>query len=545
MDPAMNSGGKDTGIGRFPRLLGVGVLALCFGLALYQVGRTLFERSAEEGSTIRFAHHGIYDPVRRYYDTAFGDYERLNPGVKVAENAVPRRVWTLWRRTQLVGGNAPSIIGLSGASDDELVRFFLPLGDFAALPNPYNAGTELEGVAWKDTFLNGLSGPPSFHQGMQEIYGIPTGSYTYRIFFNRDLLEETTGLREAPETFTELMEACRAIDAQGARSGRKIVAFAGSEDHAEYLFSLLFQQITERLAIRINWNSDLSLSAQIAAIAYLRDEWSHRDGAVKAGWRLIQEIGGFFQPSFLHQKRDDAIFYFMQEHSVMILSGNWDANEIMLQAQFPVGVFRLPHLPAEQPEFEDHVFGPVAEASDFVAAPFGIARSAPDKDRAVDLLMYLTSKQAAAQRAEMAFSLPSTIGVAMRGELEVFMPEPEGGVPGFFPVFPGFGGGNANRLYRTHAYRLFDRSRPVDDFVDALESQFRTALMSDMRIAVERTWQFIRQIDAASFALGERLGQRPGDRAGRERLARIVESQDLQEVAALQMAYELGRAASK
>ena len=115
--------------------------------------------SDDKRTVIRFAHWQIETGPRKAFDAMIKRFEELNPQVRVEQVDVPGRFYKQWLRTQLIGGMAPDIVefGHLFDADDIYPRFLEPISDYMEVPNPYNRGTPLEGVRWRDTFLDGLN----------------------------------------------------------------------------------------------------------------------------------------------------------------------------------------------------------------------------------------------------------------------------------------------------------------------------------------------------------------------------------------------------
>ena len=97
------------------------------------------EKQDQKAIVIRFAHWNLHEGLREGYDELARHYEELNPGVKIKQTVVPKRVWYSWQQTRLVGGDPPDIIQLGRITEDGvIVQNFVPLSEFAKEPNPYN-----------------------------------------------------------------------------------------------------------------------------------------------------------------------------------------------------------------------------------------------------------------------------------------------------------------------------------------------------------------------------------------------------------------------
>src|SRR5439155_13312137 len=130
------------------------------------------------------------------------------PEVTVEQLPIPERIYPNWFITQLVGKTAPDLIQLGkGSNDERLTRYFTPLSDLASSPNPYNKGTDLEGVPMRETLFDGMEG--GFVQNLIEYYGVPISGASIRVFYNLDLLRAITGREVMPAAYEELVAVCR------------------------------------------------------------------------------------------------------------------------------------------------------------------------------------------------------------------------------------------------------------------------------------------------------------------------------------------------
>jgi ABC-type glycerol-3-phosphate transport system substrate-binding protein len=139
---------------------------------------------------------------------------------------VPGNVYRQWLRTQLTGGTAPDIIEFGffiGGVGDLPARYFDPITSWVEEPNPHNQGTALEGVRWRDTFVDGLDSPEGYIRDLNNYYAITLCVVTIRLFYNEDLLREITGSAEPPASYADFVAlgeslAGRRGPARGRRS---------------------------------------------------------------------------------------------------------------------------------------------------------------------------------------------------------------------------------------------------------------------------------------------------------------------------------------
>lgn len=173
---------------------------------------------------LTFAHWQLEDGFREGYADAIRVYEKLKAdqgiNVKVVQTAVPSRGYAQWFLTQLIGGDCADVIELSGSQELQN-QYFLPLSKYLAEENPYNRGTPLEGMAWRDTFADDMAGALS--PTYSEYFGVSTLMCTTRMYVNVDLYWTAAGSSKLPETLGEWLDSCEKIRAYGDRIGKPLI----------------------------------------------------------------------------------------------------------------------------------------------------------------------------------------------------------------------------------------------------------------------------------------------------------------------------------
>jgi raffinose/stachyose/melibiose transport system substrate-binding protein len=452
---------------------GATLLALFFGYASWQVlGRT--RQSLDPGlKVIRIGHYQLESGVRGAIDAVAAAYMRRNPGVRIEQLAVPGRVYPTWLKTQLTGGTAPDLIELAPAlMAEDKARYLLPLDEYLAQPNPYNAGTELAGTAWRQTFVDGLINPPAHDADLLQTFGIPSSQFTLRLFYNRALLQEITGADRPPADYPGLLALFRRTVAFSAREGRRLYAAAGSKQNAPTIFYQLFLSQTEAVRKRFDPFGDMQRVYRTTdlAYAYLRGDWTMGSPGPRDGWERIREIGLFFKPGFYQMERDDALFDFVQGRALMIMSGNWDAQSLSSQAPFAVGAIELP-----LPDARDGSVGPISEGGRETQACFALSRTSAHPEVAADFLRFLGSMEGSRIFAEHSAWLPAVVGVKPPPGLEVFMPRQEGRLGGFRPYFT-TSETEPRRVFDENLHLLLGTQGSVDAFLQAFEPAYRDAV---------------------------------------------------------------------
>lgn len=556
-------------------IVGISLLLVCFGISLWRV----FSRSAEKLNTetmeIRFAHWQLEGGIREAFEVLSSNYEEIKrqeailetkqqleqkPGdaalqrrlerlesgelypVRVVQTPIPERVYAPWSKTRLIGGDAPEIICLGkGITKDLTAKFFLPMRGYIDQPNPYNEGTPLEGVPWRDTFIDGLEGPNSFDRVLLEHYGIPYTVLTIRVYYNKQLyrriiddpenaaLKASIGDAVFPETYKDFIGLCEAVLAYNKRHGTSIMPIAGSSYNAPSLMNNLFMSQTQALFDEHDRWKRLDMGTEEMILKVATGELDYDNPVFRSGFDLMHEVGQYMQHGFQQLQREDATFRFIQEQALMITTGSWDAPSLWQQAGnlFDIGVARLPIPTSEHPVYGQFVKGKLSEAG---AAPYGNLavinyKSEEKTATAIDFLMYLTSMGGNYEFSEMSGWLPAVAGVEPPERLKNFKPEPYGVPNGPRPDFSKSDGEIA-RVYEQNKYLIVDANAGVDEFYEAIGDDMQVAARADIRKII-RTNE--KQLERRDSTMGANywLSRYGGDEAdvAREKLDIILTSQ--------------------
>jgi raffinose/stachyose/melibiose transport system substrate-binding protein len=462
--------------------VGLSLLAVLFVISAWRV---VVPRSGFFGGdekVVRFAHYRLERPIIDALDAIARDYERLHPGVRVEQITVPLRGWRAWLNTQLVGEMAPDLVYLYGFSIEMFPRHFHPLTRAVEEPNPYNRGTHLEGVPWRDTFLDGLASSPNYQPSLQEYYGIPLSMATWRLLYNRELLWEVTGSPEPPRSFREFVEVRERTEEYRRRTGRVVLPIAGSADRTLPAMDRLFQSQTQRLGAEINWQRQIVLGFTGNAVSWLRGMWNFDSPGVRGGLELWREFGRAHQPGFLQSQQEDATFLFLQQRALMVAVISWDYRNLRELAPFVVGVTGLPFATPDDPEFGANTFGHISEAGLGLLFSFGLTRYGEHPEVALDFLRYLTSAEGNARFSARSGNLPALFGVPADEDLAEFVPRIDGSPAGVRLVRgPPRSGDATNRLVETELHRLMAEHGSVDHYVEEMNRRYGTAVRFDLR----------------------------------------------------------------
>lgn len=509
-------------------LLALALLVTAFAFSAVRLFRAKTAAIVDPGiEVIRLAHWQLEPGVREAIDAIIADYEALHPKVRVEQMDIPGRAWKQWLRTQLVGGNPPDLIELAAYEnpDDMLARYFTPLSSYLAEKNPYNADEpDLRDKSWRESYAAELVPAPEglghyYNANLLEYYGAPSTLVTVRMFYNRDLIKAALGEDRVPRTFDEFVALCEALQRYAQESGRPIKPLGGSVFNITKLTDTLFSTVTQRLAIELDYGRNLEFSAHELQVKYMRGHWSLRSPAVRASLQTVEAFGRYLSPGWVQLGREDGMLQFLQGRAAMLATGTWDAGGILMQADFPVGAFKMPSFRRDDPKFGAATLGPVSEAATFAALPFGLTRASKHPERAIDFLRFFTSRKANTKFANISKWLPVIKGVPVPPDAEPFRPIVEGYVGG---VNVRVLGGTSNEAFVQNLHLLSGVNASADAFIDRLEPVADRSMPQEMTRIARVNLTTLRQRDSVLAGL---YFHRPPAGLARSKFDRLAASQ--------------------
>jgi raffinose/stachyose/melibiose transport system substrate-binding protein len=442
------------------------------------------DAAAPDGrKVIRVAHDLTDRRVQEAFQNVADAYERLHPDVRIRVQAIPQRAYEQWATTQLMGGTAPDLIQMldrSGQWETLGQQYLVPLTAHIGQPNPYNEGTVLEGVPWRDTYVDGMEGGYFFH--VMEFFSIPTTLDNIRIFYNKDLFRKIVGSDQPPRNFRSWLEIAEKIR-NSAVSGKKTIyplAVAQEDD----LYSLFFPTLTGNTMDRY----DLQMwgISEYAYIYYalLVDAFDLKQERIHAAFRLIKDVYRLCQPSFLSDLAEQKRFLFIQERAAMVTGNTRDLGIYREFAEFEVGVFDFPQTGPDDPIYGKYYVGPAVE-NPLSTFSFGVTQVSRHQDIALDFMRFATSlKNNELFCGELAW-YPAITGTELRDpNLQVFEPRTEGVIS--YPILdPGHGPIN---LYFEQNFPLYlDGQIDFNRFMDELGSVFLERAKENFQLKLDRS----------------------------------------------------------
>jgi raffinose/stachyose/melibiose transport system substrate-binding protein len=483
---------------------GFGLIFLCFAVSLFQVTTRKVTAVAQGEKVVRIAHWQLESGLRHAFEELADAYHELHPNVRIEQLPIPDKIYTNWFITQLIGGNPPELIQITGTPgaglEERLSRYFRPMTAEVSQPNPYNQGTTLEKTPWRSTFLDGLNGPFNYNAILLEIYSIGLNSHAQRMCYNQALFSEIFGPEaKPPVTFHEFIQVCDQAAAWAEQHHRTLVPMASSLYHSQLILSPLAQTAVQKFQQeKLDKLGTFYPTNEMAMMSYLRGEWTLETPLFRAALQMTRDIGRSMTPGFLQLKREDASFYFMQGRALFIMTGSWDYSTLKAQAQFPIGSFRLPMPTKEDPQYGQFVLGPLAEGQAGTSTNFGLTRSSQNQEIAIDFLRFATSQKGNKIFADASQWSPIIVGVEPSAAIKSFQPEPDG-YPGGIDLIHLCE--QATRLMDINLYRLWASKNAIPDFVEAVRPAFRNAIVADLQWLNKGRRQNIGRTDSAFSSL--------------------------------------------
>lgn len=377
-----------------------------------------------EVQTITIAHWQLEDGFREGFDEAIKQYEELKAKqgqkVKIIQTTVPYRGYSQWFITQLISGNPADIIELSG--DSRLHnQYFRALSSYIAQPNPYNVGTPLAGMPWKDTYIDGMKS--SLDRVYAEYFGIGTFFHVLRVYVNKDLLKAATGSSKLPETFDEWMEDCRKLREYGEREEKTIIPI-GVRGFDKSTLDSLFKQYFSQLNGNLNDNESLLCESSANNYDILKALANRKldPNRLLAATDLIKELGQNFNEGFTATDLEQTKFLFFTGNVGFFPEGTWNAWSMVNNSPFEVGVINIPIIGKRNRYYKDFT-GRTSEMGVWVGGRFGITKASKNFDLSLDFMRFLTSWKIN-QMTMMDYCKwpPAVIKAEYKGLLKKFVP---------------------------------------------------------------------------------------------------------------------------
>ncbi|MEK6796511.1 MAG: extracellular solute-binding protein [Spirochaetota bacterium] len=502
--------------------------------------------------TVRLAHWNLEPGAREGVNLMIKRYRELHPSVRIVQETIPESTYPQWYTTQMVGRTPADLMHEAGVAYPLLIayyiRYFTPLTEYVMQPNPYNRGTEFENVPLRETMKDGLRS--CYNSDLQEYMTIGLAQHLVRMYYNKTLLKEITGRDEPPKTFREFIDACDAIEKQPffdttarkniashsnemARllrerqnvpergraalsvkiaehekaiqtvigTAKRMTPIANSRYHMNAVENWLFGAITSKARNLIDYNHDCGVSAVEQYIGVKTKTIDLSYEPYRAKFTIISNYCRYCVPGFAGLTRDDAVMFFIQQRSVFMPTGTWDAGMLEKQAGdngFEVSVMDFPYPGPDSPDLYKHMEGPAFED------PWGSFKFAcatpegePERKRvAIDFLLFMSAKNNNIALNEITGWPPYVKGSPGKGVLKYFIPHPDG-----VPPAMNFSIGGESLIKWQQMYSLFWVGQVTyDQFRTEFEPYYLARGYQDY-LTVVKNWRRSLMLDEKALAM--------------------------------------------
>ncbi len=477
-------------------LAGIGVLVMAFAASAFWVGYNDAKLRDTSTVRIRFCHWNLeaapgFEAMIKDFQSDY--FKKTGKKVVIEQIPVPYTGYAQYTNTGLIGKTAPDIIqiGCSGtlANVNNIARYFMPLGEQLSKPNPWNTGTPLEGVPWKDTFLDGMQ---SFIEpGLQEYYKIPLSTQNTRIYYNKNLLRDITDSDKFPEEYRDFIVLCEKVTAYSKSIGREISPIAACYFQKMmfkewYLFSFMQDMIPAS-----DFNFDGSVD-KVESYNTRGDKWSFRNPEIEDSLKCSYDVVKYFMPGWMAAARDDMAFSFVQQKSLMTLTWGYDAKMIRDQVagSFEIGISEVP-MPFKDPVYSKYV-KQLSEVTSASANPQAINASTKYPELCISFLQYATTSRANEKFNDNNFWIPivknTKIGVDW---LKPFAPR----LDGYAGRFEYNIGTQFNVVGDGYEGQFYSGRIPLEKYISSLSELYAVSSERGFQDEMDRRYRVLRGFD--------------------------------------------------
>lgn len=480
-----------------PKFAGLLLLALAYVAgAVFVLRRTVSEASTDK-IILRVSQWQLEGGVRQAFDAMARRYEQLHPHVQVVTISIPDNTYRQWARTQLISDNGPDVVEY-GIDFNDVGRFFTPITTEVLKPNPYNRGTPLEQVPWRDTFLDAMANPDGFNTQLNQYYAATLTQHSMRIIFNRPLLRTITGSDEPPRNYREFLALCARVKDYAREHHILLAPIANSKDTVIGLANYVFDSAASGLCARIDYRHNLLLNASDISISYLRGEWNYHAPEAQIGFELLENMGANSMPGFLQLTRDSPLIDFVRQRSLMIIAPSWEASSLKEICDFELGAFRYPVPLQDDPVYGRRMLGPYSDGQMMTLMAMYINRTSKHRREAIDYLQFITSVEGNQIFTDVSTWLPATATVKASAYSRQFLPFYDGYSWGV--GFLNLAGVDTTTFVRNRYYRLWGPTGGAKAYADELDQNMRPLVISDLTRELHAQLQNLTREDSAAVA---------------------------------------------
>lgn len=465
---------------------------------------TLFRHRTDEQNTvvIRIAHKITDKNVQKAFRVIADEYEALNPGVKIEPLLIAEKAYQQWITTQCIGGTVPDIVQMGGFYTQTwqslASRYMIPLSAYVNRPNPYNARTELEGVDWRQTYLDNMKS--GYWDHLTEYYTVPLTVETIRIFYNKTLVKKITGLDAPPENYSDFINICTHIREYAEKSGITLFPLAVDDLTIYTILYRYYGALADGIIDEYDACYWASPRTECTLYGLYTGTFTFKHERIEAAFDIIKNVLSFCQPGFASSDSAQARFLFIQQNSAMIVGNVRDARVYEESADFDIGVFDFPLPAPTHPEYGRFVETQMSEVQ-VPTIHFSITQNSPNPEKAIDFMMFCTSRKYNELFNKLVYWYPPIKGAQPLPQVAAFEPHPVGAGSRVMPIeinlpqvalwfrqeFPRYLTGEIDYASFAEGLEKMWLTRGKEDFVNLDRMYKRMLIRSRYNIAVEQS----------------------------------------------------------
>ncbi len=416
------------------------LVAVCFGSLIFNV-----IGGGSRGKIIKVSYWGTNLPYKYALEEVARRYNAFQSEYEVVVSQEDAGNYRTWMSAQLAGGNASDILMTTPvyADADAMNGYLYELTDALEQPNPYNEEEEL----WSESFAGSYLTQVQDKNQPGRWNCVPTSTVSVRIVINTEMLA-AKGLDIPDEswTFSDFRRICEAFEADGM-TAMEIANGQYISYMVSWMQDIFCNQVMYEDIVSWDVNGNGQIDAEEIARVFLSDEVAldlTDNSEYVSVLNFMKTWSRYWGEGY--NSRKDTSENFLRQKVPMMFSGSWGVAGIELtlgnenpeadktnpykkfdyiSLPFP-RLERVNYIDAQHSfEFpglkEDLPLQELGEASGCFCIPASVER-AGKLEGVLDFLYFLTSREASAVMADMAYSIPVVTGVDVDDIMRDYLP---------------------------------------------------------------------------------------------------------------------------
>lgn len=292
------------------------------------------------GVTIRFASSSLKDEATQaLWDGIIEAYQEKS-GVTVEMENFENSEFRTWMTTQHAANNAPDVFDMnySWGWEDYEKGYLLDLTELLKETNPYNEDKVL-GETMSEILMQQAVNPNN-----GSIPGIPSRVLGVKIIYNKKMFEDA-GITKIPETYDELTDACKKLQAKGYVP----FGFANAkvnDAHMNWWLHNFVSQMDSGLRGEMDLNSDGFVTKNELVAATDKGMIDFANSPFKDAIEILKDFSQYWNSDFNSTDQTGVVDLWLSGRVAMTTVGSFQANLLgeLDGLDFDYGLAALPIL---------------------------------------------------------------------------------------------------------------------------------------------------------------------------------------------------------